>query len=105
MGLETEQGHKIVTERLSEGSLTWEVNPIDLDGRNSMAKMIRSADCGAHVTVREIVQFQQKLAEGSAVSSKFYSQAVYVRAANAKRGARAQLKLDISSMRDDSCQQ
>jgi len=43
--LETESGHAIVTEKLGDGSVTWEEMTGDLELRNSLAKVVRSAVC------------------------------------------------------------
>merc|ERR1712242_407671 len=43
--LKTVQGDVIVTEKLKDGTITWEENPEDLEDRNSLAKCIRTWDC------------------------------------------------------------
>eukprot|EP00747_Dinoflagellata_sp_TGD_P065016 gnl/TRDRNA2_/TRDRNA2_154167_c0_seq1.p1 gnl/TRDRNA2_/TRDRNA2_154167_c0~~gnl/TRDRNA2_/TRDRNA2_154167_c0_seq1.p1 ORF type:complete len:450 (-),score=97.87 gnl/TRDRNA2_/TRDRNA2_154167_c0_seq1:60-1217(-) len=43
--LETEHGNMIVSEVLQDGRVAWESNPKDLEDRNSLAKVLRSADC------------------------------------------------------------
>jgi len=53
--LETEQGNVIVSEALENGTSSWEANPMDLEDRNSLAKVLRCADCSsASFTIREI---------------------------------------------------
>merc|ERR1740123_480868 len=42
---ETEGGCKVVTERLSNGTVAWKTNPTDVEDRNSLAKVICSSDC------------------------------------------------------------
>merc|ERR1719479_280136 len=60
--LETEQGNKIITERLMDGTVTWEENPTDLEDRNSLAKVVRSADCHnmGSTTIHEMKNYQSK---------------------------------------------
>lgn len=53
--IETNEGSLIVTEQLLDGNVTWEENPADVGSRNSMAKVIKAADCGdEHLTVQAI---------------------------------------------------
>lgn len=52
--LETETGITILTEQLKEGVVTWEENVADLEDRNSLAKVIRSANCQAGVAVQDL---------------------------------------------------
>merc|ERR1719330_760514 len=42
---ETEAGCKIVTEMLPTGTVAWKATPKDVEDRNSLAKVICSADC------------------------------------------------------------
>jgi len=92
--LETEKGDTIVSESLVDGSLTWEENPIDLEDRNSLAKVIRSAICSSsEVTVGQMKNYQTSYRERNAWESqrfgsdsvqsscKRYAQAFYVEAA------------------------
>lgn len=52
--LETSQGDLILTEKLTD-HMVWAENPSDLEYRNSLAKVVRVADCrGANVTVAEM---------------------------------------------------
>jgi len=44
--LETESKNVIVMEQMLHGGMKWEVNPKDLEDRNSLAKVLRSAECG-----------------------------------------------------------
>merc|ERR1711862_829857 len=78
--METELGDRIVTEYLSNGCMTWEENPLDLDDRNSLAKVTRKEVCRAGVTLRDMKASQQKWAEdGSSPSCKRYARAVFNR--------------------------
>lgn len=56
--LETECGHKVVTEKRRNGQTTWFENPEDLDDRNSLAKVITSALGAKGSTVRELRKYQ-----------------------------------------------
>jgi len=85
--LETEAGHSIVTEKLPDGMATWQEDPKDLEDRNSLAKVLRSADCGhAGVLVRDLKAFQMRetrafgLGVASPDACEQYSQIVYSRA-------------------------
>merc|ERR1712190_353600 len=42
--LETESGHRIVTERQRDGTIAWAENPKGLEARNALAKVINSAE-------------------------------------------------------------
>jgi hypothetical protein len=64
--LETEQGALVLTERLKDGSVAWEVDPADLEDRCSMAKVIRSADStSSQVTVGTIRSWSAKYQGGA----------------------------------------
>jgi len=52
---ETEQGNSMVTEKLGASEALWEENPKDVEDRNSLAKVVRSADChGSSSTLRDL---------------------------------------------------
>merc|ERR1719352_2179423 len=53
--VETDKNHAIVTERFRNGSHSWEENPADLEDRNAVAKVIRSAE------VKEMIVADLKL--------------------------------------------
>merc|ERR1719242_2049323 len=58
--LKTVHGDVIVTEKLKDGTVTWEENPVDLEDRNSLAKCIRSWDCShakAIVTIGDMKSY------------------------------------------------
>jgi len=63
--LKTEQGHSIVTERLARGSVAWKENPSDLDSRNSLAKVTKSAACQSGVFVKDLKAYQSTIAKGA----------------------------------------
>lgn len=102
--LETEKGNKIVTERLSDGQLSWVGNPDDLEDRNSLAKLTRSEAVTTGVTVRDMMTCRGKLAEGAALgaalSSKRYVQAAFLRVVGSKRSGRPTSLKDISWIGD-----
>merc|ERR1712086_220241 len=91
---ETEKGNKIVTERLSDGRLSWIGNTDDLDDRNSLAKLSRSEICSTGATVRDMVNCRAALAQSAALSSKRYVQATFLRGIGSQRGQ------PLSSSRD-----
>jgi len=79
--LESEQGHAILTEKLADGSVAWEENPQDLEDRNSLAKVLRSADCrGAAVSVGDMQSFKSGGAARGA-SSKRYADSAFTQVA------------------------
>lgn len=84
--LETEQGSLVVTEKLEDGTVTWQENPSNLEARNSEAKLVRSADCEtAGVTAGCMKQFramQSDLYTSVASSSdiKCYAQSAFSQA-------------------------
>lgn len=93
--LETSLGNTILTEMLSDGTLAWEENPDDLEDRNSLAKVIRAADCsGAGVAVGSLKSYQAMEAPktGSVATPsqcKHYVQGVYCLASGPSDGARS----------------
>jgi len=83
--LELEAGSVVVTEMLASGAISWQENPDNLEGRNALAKVIRSSDCSRHgIAIRAI---KENKAAHSATSKllecKYYAQAVYNTAINA----------------------
>lgn len=91
--METEDGHEIVTEKLSDGIATWQENPKDLDDRRSLAKVIRTADCkNAGSTVLGIKAFQMKetrlYGKGAVTPAKCdqYAQVIFSRATGKVNG-------------------
>jgi len=80
--LETENGHKILTERHEDGRITWEADPVDLDERNSLAKVTRSKECGAVTTIHDLDMHAGSISQDSAVSPsvcKRWARSTYVR--------------------------
>jgi len=67
--LETEKGHKILTERREDGVIIWEEDPQKLDERNSMAKVLRSKDCETSVTLGDLKKCADASSQGSPTSS------------------------------------
>jgi len=76
--LETEKKNRIVTEALGAGALSWVQNPHNLEDRNSLAKLLFTADCKDEVYARDVKQFQRTLVlPPSAGLRKHYAKAVY----------------------------
>merc|ERR1712093_282280 len=63
--LETENGHKIVTERLTNGKVTWEEDPDDVEDRNSLARVTRVKPASASLTVRDMKAYHTTITKGS----------------------------------------
>jgi hypothetical protein len=76
--LETEAGHRIVTEQLAAGHTTWQEDPDDADSRSLCAKVIRTVSCNDGVTVREIKNYQERETRTAASQSacKWYARGV-----------------------------
>jgi len=59
--LETEQGNVIVTEKMKDGTVSWEENPADVTDRNSLAKVTWTTGCrGAGITVGDMLAYKGK---------------------------------------------
>jgi len=82
--LETDQGNFIATEKLSNQTVTWEENPINLEARNYLAKVTRFAECrNAGVAVREMRAHKAEVERQGPValpSSESYARAAFARA-------------------------
>jgi len=52
--VETEERHNILVEELADGALKLEDAPVDLDDRNSLAKVVRSAECRRGLAVSDV---------------------------------------------------
>jgi len=81
--LETEQGSVIVTEKFADGTVAWKENPTNLEDRNSLAKVTRTADYrGANITIRDLKTYMgERKSESSASYSecKHYAQGIFSR--------------------------
>lgn len=75
--LETDQGNSIVTEQSRDGTVTWRVNPDDLEHRNFHAKVVRSADCKSGITIGELKAQQSEGSNNSESNCKRYAQNIY----------------------------
>jgi hypothetical protein len=62
--LETQNGQKIATERLRDGSVTWQEDPEDLEDRNSLAKATRSREALSGLTVRDMIAYHNTMCRG-----------------------------------------
>jgi len=85
--LETEAGHTIVTERLPDGTVTWEENPLEVEDRNSLAKVTRASACQPGVVLQDLKTYQCTVAKGAAQAGvaspsvcKRYARSAYSRA-------------------------
>jgi len=82
--LETEKGHKILTERREDGLIIWEEDPQKLDDRNSMAKVLRSKDCKTNVTLGDLKKCADASSQGSPASRsvcKLWARSIFADAA------------------------
>lgn len=84
--LETENGHKIVTERLSNGKVLWDEDPEDEEDRNSLAKVTRVKPASAGLTVRDMKAYHTTITKATPSSSisqsvcKRYARNLFARA-------------------------
>jgi len=80
---ETEEGNVMVTEMLTDGTVTWEANPAGLEDRNLCARVVRSATCTkARISMRDIAAFKAKAARlteagASLADRKHFAQVAY----------------------------
>jgi hypothetical protein len=77
---ETEKGRRIVSECLPDGTVVWQTDAINLDDRNSLAKVIRSVDINVPITVGDIVAHQAACKGTEAISAsarKRYAKRMY----------------------------
>jgi hypothetical protein len=85
--METQNGRKILTERLPDGTVRWDEDPMDLEERNSLARVTRVSECQQEVTVRDVKTYKENVAKGAAQAGhaspsvcKRYSRTAYNRA-------------------------
>lgn len=83
--LETEQGNLIMTEKLENGTVTWEENADDLDERNAHAKVVRTSSCSAEVLVKDMKMYKAREtncygSQASLSKCKRYAQIAFSRA-------------------------
>ncbi|CAE6924796.1 unnamed protein product [Symbiodinium sp. CCMP2592] len=77
--LETTEKTVIVTERMSDGSLCWLQNPHNLEDRNSLAKLLFTADCKEGMRMSEVRQhFEAQPRDTDGDHRKRYAKALYV---------------------------
>lgn len=81
--LETDASHFIVTEKLRDGSITWAVNPDNLNDRNSLAKLLFTVDGKYGMTVHDIRNVRARSSGpvspdvASFSASKAYARAIF----------------------------
>lgn len=66
--LETENGQKILTERLENGQVVWHENPENLEFRSSLSKVTRCEECHKGTTVRDIQKRATSASQDSCAS-------------------------------------
>jgi len=79
--LTTAMGGGVLTEQRPDGTVAWLENPVDLEGRNSLAKVLRSRDCHAvGITAEDLkgrLAHSQTGCGAPASSRKRYARCVY----------------------------
>lgn len=73
----TDAGNTIVTERLKDGTITFQENPKDLHDRNSLAKTVRSKAGQFETTLADLKLFQSQELNNSNKSCKKYAYHAY----------------------------
>jgi hypothetical protein len=101
--LETDEGNRIVSEQLSSGRATWQLNPDDLEYRTSLAKVLRYVTCRDGAWVKDVKRFQQSQSqkkEASQSACKWYARGVYSQASGeALKGVVSQPLGEVEQMR------
>uniref|UniRef100_A0A7S1LMS8 Uncharacterized protein n=1 Tax=Alexandrium catenella TaxID=2925 RepID=A0A7S1LMS8_ALECA len=82
--LETASGARVVSEKRADGSVAWEVEPKDLEDRNSLAKLVRTAELGEAAPAGELraVLAEQAVEGALPVERKQFAQGAFCMAAN-----------------------
>jgi hypothetical protein len=92
--LETKLGLRVVTEKLPDGTLAWEEDPLGLEERNALAKVLRFKDCRSEsATIGDLRQYRESYQKrsgtnGGAQRGKRYARAAYDRACLGSAGLR-----------------
>jgi len=77
--LETEEKTLIVAERMADGSLCWLQNPHNLEDRNSLAKLLFTADCKEGLHMAAVKQHFEALPRDDGLDCrKRFAKALYV---------------------------
>eukprot|EP00439_Symbiodinium_sp_Y106_P086985 s383_g37.t2 len=77
--LETIEKTVVVSERASDGSLYWLQNPHNLEDRNSLAKLLFTADCKEGLRMSDVRQhFEAQPRDTDGEHRKRYAKALYV---------------------------
>lgn len=75
--LETQHGSTIVTEMIGD-AVMWDENVADLEDRNSLAKVIRTASCrGSGSTVQELRNFHSQASQQRKEASRLHRSRTY----------------------------
>jgi hypothetical protein len=61
--VETEAGRRILTERLSNGTVTWDEDPVSLDDRIACARVLRSSQGHADMVVEDVKAYRSSVAK------------------------------------------
>jgi len=78
MVLETEEKSIVVTERLANGTLSWAQDPQNLEDRNSLAKLLFTADCKEGMVFGDVVKHFEALPQETGLDfRKRYAKALY----------------------------
>ena len=77
--LDTNEKSVLVTERKSDGSLSWLQNPHNLEDRNSLAKLLFTADCKEGLSLADVKpHFEAQPRDTDGEHRKRYAKALYV---------------------------
>jgi len=80
--MESEQEHVVVTQKLENGETTWEENPVDLEDRSSVARVIRAVECRiprTRASFLDVKRFEAK--EGASITDgRIYAQQIFIQA-------------------------
>jgi hypothetical protein len=86
--VETGAGRRISTERLSDGTVTWDEDPVGLDDRNACARVLRSSHGRADMVVEDAKAYRSSVAKGASQAGhaspsicKRYASTAFVRVA------------------------
>jgi hypothetical protein len=75
---ETQGGHKVVTEKLSNGAVAWKVDPENVEDRNSLAKVMYTSETTGTTTVRAVrCSLASDTRRPQTVKSKQYARAAF----------------------------
>ena len=79
MVCQTASKNLIVTEKLASGATTWVVNPANLEDRNSLAKLLFTADCLEQTTIRSLKTIQGNMSRTAPAGVNLSTRKQYVK--------------------------